>query len=97
MATPHAGTEVAKIISCIAGVPLRGLLGKVLRPDLINDLRVKSEKLDDIGKQFVQRVRDLHVVTFWETQRWSGPGWSDVVCIDLLSQSLPRFLQSRFA
>ncbi|EMD85651.1 hypothetical protein COCC4DRAFT_181892 [Bipolaris maydis ATCC 48331] len=82
--TPHRGSRgadvrkaIARVINMCMRVPgITGIVGSI-RDDLLTTLESNSRALNDLAVSSRNRLRDLEIVTFYETQ--TIPGLSELV------------------
>lgn len=72
MGTPHRGSNSAYWTTYLANILQIAQLGTATNPRLLADLRKNSPTLADISKQFVERGRDLSILTFFERELYNG-------------------------
>ncbi|KAF2398705.1 hypothetical protein EJ06DRAFT_89082 [Trichodelitschia bisporula] len=64
--TPHRGADLASRAEKIGRVPNALAFGSALRTDLLRVLKAKSDPLQAISRQFVQRAKNMQIVSFYE-------------------------------
>ncbi|KAH8647072.1 hypothetical protein BGZ60DRAFT_570501 [Tricladium varicosporioides] len=85
LGTPHRGSEHASLGALFAGLTNALTLSSSVRADLLRDLQPKSETLQVISRQFVQRANYLHIVSFYERR---GIGMTSNLIVDRDSATL---------
>lgn len=65
MATPHRGSDIAKLASLASGIGDIFTLGST-RTDLLSSLRIGSEELGAIAREFRMQTSDMMFVSFIE-------------------------------
>lgn len=76
LGVPHGGSDVAFWGNIAAHVLRAATLGTTTNSQILENLQKSSTGLTDISKQFVDRGKDLQILTFFETQKLKG----SVVC-----------------
>jgi hypothetical protein len=75
LGTPQRGSDVAntgaivgRVINACAMAASAGLQNRVVRRDLLDHLSFDSKALEDLSLSVRNRLRDMHVVSFYETK-----------------------------
>lgn len=85
--TPHHGTDVAVFGTVVSQIVDVCTLRASTNPKVVSELKRNSEILWEISKSFVDRSKNLKIITFYETQKMRN--WTKLVCC-----SHPRVGQS---
>lgn len=88
-AVPHRGSDIAALGKMLANVLKVATLGLRGNPRYVKALEKNSKHLDEISKQFVERLETIQVRTFYETETIKGQLVCDL-CYDLHSIKLHR-------
>lgn len=72
MGTPHRGSDLAYWTTYLANILRVAQFGTATNSRLLADLQKNSRTLADISKQFVERGRDLNILTFFEQELYHG-------------------------
>ena len=67
--TPHKGADLADWGYILANMIKTASLGTSTNAKLLNELRSRSEILQDISKSFVDRGKGLVIFSFYETDK----------------------------
>ncbi|KFY48867.1 hypothetical protein V495_00958 [Pseudogymnoascus sp. VKM F-4514 (FW-929)] len=72
--TPHRGADLARWGTMVAGMLRAASLGLSTNVRVVRELQARSEVLRGISRRFVERGRELRILSFWETEQlaWVG-------------------------
>lgn len=68
MGTPHRGSELIPWTMVLSNLINVATIGQGIRKGLLSNLKIQSEMLMDISRQFVPRTTPLKIMTFIEQQ-----------------------------
>lgn len=71
LGTPHRGSDHASLGKIFAALINVLTFTSAMRTDLLRDLQTKSNTLQVISRQFVQRAKHLQIVSFYERKNTS--------------------------
>lgn len=72
--TPHRGADLARWGTMVARMLRAASLGLSTNVRVVSELQARSEVLRGISRRFVERGRELKILSFWETEQlaWVG-------------------------
>jgi hypothetical protein len=79
MGTPHRGSSLAFWAATASTIINTASLSNALRSDLLRNLEQKSTVLREVSRQFIPRVDNVRIVSFFE--RNAMPGLKTPVCL----------------
>ena len=67
--TPHTGSSTAKFGEILASIAKASSLGTRTNVKLLADLKNNSDTLWSVAKSFVDRGKELRIISFYETEK----------------------------
>lgn len=67
--TPHRGSSLANWSTVLSNIASCASLGTKTNWKLSQNLQPESEVLQEISKSFIDRAKDLHIISFYETDK----------------------------
>ena len=77
MGVPHRGAVIADLGSFFASIIKATTAGRVTNSALLKTLKKGSKPLQEISEMAVQRLSNLQICSFYETERLKGQLVSD--------------------